>query len=201
MESLIDKYQHIENLNHYLKKKKRIRHCVSVAEHMQACALYFGVNQAKAYLVGMYHDIAKELNSEQLIEYSQKYLERKIEPIQNFPFKKYNTNLLHGPAGAEIIAQDFKIVDPDILIAIAHHTTGGLRLSNLAKLAFIMDFCEPLRKHTTSEEIYHVLINNKNLPLAYYLTYYYTLLDVIKRKKLICPESILGYNEALDSIQ
>ena len=53
--------------------------------------------------------------------------------------------LLHAKAGAQIAKDKYKITDPDILNAIASHTTGRPGMSLLEKIVYIADYIEPWR--------------------------------------------------------
>lgn len=184
-------------LRKYLNNEKRIVHSISTAEHMRKHADLFGIDKDKAYFVGIFHDIGKELSNEMIIEYSESLIKRGEVDIAYFEFKKNYPSLLHGAASAEIVLREFKEVDIDEIYAIMQHTTGGVGLSKLSKYMFVFDYCEPLRTHECSRKIYRYLIKQKKLNKAYFYAYYYLLKSVIKRERTICPESIDGYNEAL----
>jgi predicted HD superfamily hydrolase involved in NAD metabolism len=187
----------IDILYHYLKDRKRIKHSISTASFMSNYAKDFGIDEYKAYQAGIFHDIAKEFDSEKMIKYAESFQKRGIEEIKYFDFKKKNSFLLHGFAAAEIIYTDLKIDDIELLAAVAHHTTGGTNLSLLAKYTFICDFCEPERSYAESKKVEKTLIKKRNMPKAYFLTYCYLIESLLERKYEMCLESVDGYNESL----
>ena len=188
----------IDFLKKYIKNDKRLIHSYSVAEHMKEHAAYFGIDAEEAYTAGIFHDIAKEFSDETLIELSENFIARNIFKINYFPFKKKMPFLLHGTAGAEILLKEYGLENKNILEAIIHHTTGGEKISLLAKYTFIFDYCEPLREDPDSVKIYHLLVKQKCFDEAYFMTYKSMLKYFISKKILICLESINGYNEALE---
>ncbi len=183
-------------LNSYLKNKKRIKHSISLANFMKDCSPKFGLDQDKAFLVGLVHDIGKELSDSDILSLSTSFKNRGIVEINYWDFKINFPFLLHGVASAEILIDKLDIIESDILKAIINHTTGGTDLDELSKLTFICDFCEPKRKYKEAKMVRDILAESNNLNRAYLATYKYILQDLLDRELKICPESIDGYNEA-----
>lgn len=184
-------------LKKHLSNEKRISHSISTAIFMKKYALFFGINPDKAYFVGLYHDIAKEMNIEDTIKFAKRFNDRKIFEIKYFDFKINNPVLLHGVAAAEILVTEYNIQDIEILISVCQHTTGGKHLPKLAQWAYLADYCEPLRKYGDSLKIRKMITKEKNFYKAYYYSYNYILSHLLEKNKLICAEAIDGYNEAL----
>ncbi len=59
--------------------------------------------------------------------------------------KPFSDALGHAPLGAKIARENYGIEDPEILSAIASHTTGRPGMSELEKIIFIADYIEPGR--------------------------------------------------------
>lgn|GEM_PF-2204438 len=188
--------KYIKTVREYLSKD-RIEHSISTAEFMKENAKTFNIDPKKAYIAGLLHDVAKEMHSSELINLTNKFNQRGIIQLKNLLLKKRYQFLLHGIASAEIMYSLLDIKDKEILESACNHTYGGSELSKLSKYTFMCDYCEPLRTHSTSKMIHKILIKEKNFYKAYFLTYVYLLKRVIKKKKIICPDSIEGYNEAL----
>ncbi|MCK4799252.1 MAG: bis(5'-nucleosyl)-tetraphosphatase (symmetrical) YqeK [Spirochaetes bacterium] len=190
----------MKNFENALKKylnKEKINHSISTAYFMKKHAKTFNINQEKAYIAGLLHDIAKQFSYDEIIKLSTSFKERNLDTINYFDFKKKHPILLHGAASSEIMITEFNIKDIDILEASNHHTTGGKNISRLSKYTFLCDYCEPFRTHRYSKKVYKILINEKNFEKAYFYTYVYLIKRLIKKHKIICHESIDGYNEAL----
>ncbi|OHD11215.1 MAG: hypothetical protein A2Y34_11840 [Spirochaetes bacterium GWC1_27_15] len=186
-----------EIIKNYIKDKKRLKHSISTGLYMQKNAKLFEIDEEKAYIAGLLHDIGKELSKEEIINLALDFEKRNIYEIKHFSFKKRHSFLLHGVASAEIMIRDLGITDTDILIASICHTTGGINLSLLAKYTFLSDFCEPLRDFKEAKIIHKYLVKEKNFNKAYFYTYNYVIRHLLKREVEICVESIDGYNEAL----
>lgn len=119
--------------------KKRFRHTLGVAYTAANLAMCYGCDMEKAFLAGLFHDIAKCYSDQKLLEKCQKYNLTVTEAEQNAPY------LLHGKLGAYQTEHKYHITDPDILDAICYHTTGKPDMSLLGKIIFTADYIEPGR--------------------------------------------------------
>lgn len=177
--------------------EERINHSISTANFMKKYSYVAGVDEEKAYLAGLLHDIARELNHDEVLKLSENFIKRNIINIQNFEEKKEYPVILHGIASAEIIIKELDIWDKEILEAACTHTLGGKNLSSIAKYTFIADFCEPLRKNRASKKVLKILIKEKDFNKAYLFTYKLMMTYLIKTNKILFKDTIEGYNEAL----
>jgi len=107
----------------------RFAHTVGVWREAARMAERFGLDGGKARVAALLHDIAKEKREEELRRGGY------------YP-PAMATALLHAPVGAVIAREEFGIEDPDILEAIALHTTGDADCCDLAKLLFAADRAE-----------------------------------------------------------
>ena len=115
-----------QEMREKLQKKltdRRFEHSLGV-EYVSGClAMVHGVNVEKALTAGLLHDCAKCLSP----EYN-------------------NPELLHAKLGAFYAREKYDVKDPDILSAIACHTTGKPAMNMLEKILFVADYIEPNRK-------------------------------------------------------
>jgi nicotinate-nucleotide adenylyltransferase len=104
----------------------RYIHSRSVAITATALARHFGLDPSRAYLAGIAHDIAKQ-----------------IEPGP----------MTHGKAGAQLLKDRFGFGknEKDILEAVEKHTTGAPGMCDLAKIIYISDKIEPARRKVRPE--------------------------------------------------
>ncbi|HOF00813.1 MAG TPA: bis(5'-nucleosyl)-tetraphosphatase (symmetrical) YqeK [Spirochaetota bacterium] len=188
-------------LKKYLINDKRIEHSVSTALFMKRYARTFNIDPDKSYLCGLYHDLAKDMNDSDIIKFSSAFKERGIFEINYFDYKVKYPVLLHGVAACEILIIELGITDFDILKSIAHHTTGGVKLSDMAKFTFVADYAEPLRGFSEAAKLKKILIKEKSLNKAYFLSYYFQINHLLQKRRSICPESLDGYNEAVELIK
>ena len=128
-------------------KKKRLEHCLSVARLCYDLALSLPCDPMKAYLAGVFHDIARELPKEELLALARSHSipigsEEEAEPL-----------LLHGDIAAAVMAENYNITDGEILNAVRRHTVGDTAMTLLDKIVFLADKVEPLRLYKGAAEI------------------------------------------------
>ena len=126
-------------------KKSRYEHSVRVAEMCARMCRQYGMDSRKGYLAGIGHDMCKDFSDEELIEIAG----RDGDAISDFERKK--PALLHGRAAAVMLKESFKVVDPEILEAVANHTSGIIGMCDLTKCLFLADKIEPGRPQSTVE--------------------------------------------------
>ena len=187
-------------LKKYLTNSKRIAHSVSTGLFMEQYAEVADVDPKQAYIAGTYHDLAKDLPLEEMVRLSQSMKKRDIYQIDYFDYKVQNPSLLHGVAASELLYTEYGVDDKAILTAIAHHTTGGAGLDNLAKWTFLADFIEPLRDFKEAIKIRKIITKEHNFPKALALAYSSLLQNLLDKHRNICPESLDGYNEAIGGV-
>lgn len=120
-------------------KPGRYEHSLSVSFTCMALAMKYGYDIDKAELAGLLHDCAKCYDNETIIEACRKKgLELTEGEIQA-------PSIIHSRLGAQMAEEKFGITDPDILSAIACHTTGKPDMSMLDKILYIADYIEPRR--------------------------------------------------------
>ena len=125
----------IETIKAELKNSlspKRYNHSILVAEEAKKLAKHYHINEEKAYLTGLIHDIAKELTEEENIYWIKKgKLSKDLE-------NKENINIKHADIGA-VIAKEKYNLDDNICNAIKYHTIGNKNMDLLAKIIYIAD--------------------------------------------------------------
>ena len=125
----------IDQINEDLKNSlspKRYNHSIMVAKEEKSLAKHYHINEDKAYLAGLIHDVAKELTEEENIYWIEKgKLSKDLE-------NKENLNIKHADIGA-IIAKEKYNLDDDICNAIKYHTIGNKSMDLLAKIVYIAD--------------------------------------------------------------
>jgi len=134
--------------------EKRFNHCVNVSKMAKELAKIYNIDEQKAEIAGLLHDIAKELTNAELIGYAQKYnLNYKNIPQESI-------NILHAEVGAKL-AKEFLGIDKDIEMAIFYHTVGNKNMNLLEKIVFIADKISEERDYTGVEIIRDLAKNNQ----------------------------------------
>ncbi|PKM55946.1 MAG: phosphodiesterase [Firmicutes bacterium HGW-Firmicutes-3] len=133
-----------QKITQKLKKKlspKRYEHTLSATKVAYELGKAHHYNPSKAALAGLLHDCAKHYSNKKLLRLCDRY------HISKSKAEEVNSDLLHAKVGAFIAKEKYHVEDPDILNAIAYHTTGRPSMSTLEKIVYISDYIEPGRKH------------------------------------------------------
>ena len=123
---------HIRNL----MSEYRFNHTLRVAKTaMQIARAVAPKKVKKAYIAGMYHDVAKEFNETTI-----------LSMVKNYDKKLYPTvHTLHGICSAIYIKDNFYINDEEILDAIRNHVIPPMECSTLSMILYCADKLEPGR--------------------------------------------------------
>ena len=111
----------------------------------------YGEDPQKAEIAGLLHDYAKYIPDEQMLEYAKKF------GIALCPAYEEKPNLMHGPVGAKLVEQELGICDPQILRAIALHTTGAWGMNKLEEILYLADLLEESRDFEGVSQLRKVL--------------------------------------------
>ncbi|HAX02940.1 MAG: hypothetical protein A2Y45_05865 [Tenericutes bacterium GWC2_34_14] len=145
----------IEKLSQH---EQRLKHVYGVAETAVKLAKIYHESEEKAWISGMFHDIAKY---DSLEDQMNKMDLRWIKAYVDFPV------IYHAIAAANTLEHEFRIHDQDILNAIRYHVWGRKNMSLLEKIIFVADYCEPNRGFHDSEMIYDMAVNNIDQAVCY----------------------------------
>lgn len=162
---------HLVNLVARRVSKKRLGHILRVETLAVRLARFWGVSEEKVSIASLLHDIARDEPESSLLE----LVEDTDDPLAHEMAETSATVVLHAPVGALIARRDFGVEDPEILQAIAQHTTGAPHMDRLAMIVFLADYCEPGRQFAGVEEVRSLLFSSLEVAmlcaLAQTLTY------------------------------
>lgn len=184
----------INKINEDIKKElseKRYNHSLGVMKKAEELARIYGEDIVKSKLVGLAHDIGKELSREEKLKYVK---ENNIEIDE---IEKINVGLLHAKIGADICKKRYGF-DEEMQDAIKYHTTGNKNMCMLSKILFVADKIEENRNYKDEqrmkvlEETRKLAIENIDKALLYLIDE--SLIYTIQKKELIHPNSILSRN-------
>jgi predicted HD superfamily hydrolase involved in NAD metabolism len=117
---------------------QRASHCEGVAALAEALCRRFGERPEAGRIAGLGHDIARELDAEEL---------RLLASCDGRPCDDDELRepvLLHGRAGAVLLAR-MGISDPAVLEAVRDHITGRPGMGTLSCIVYVADYLEPGR--------------------------------------------------------
>ncbi len=170
-----------------------------MAKTAKKLAKMFNQDENKAYLAGLLHDCAKNIDNNRLLSII------KDEIKTGFDEKELkNPKTFHAIVGAYLVKKEFKIEDEEIISAIRKHTIGDIKMSVFEKIIFLADKIEPnTRDEKYTQKIWKLLKENKGvigLNLALLRCFSETIKSLVKRKLYICPSTIDVYNLLLEEV-
>ena len=139
-------YQHRLYIQDFIKERvntHRYNHSCSVASLCEQMAIANGLDGQKAYLIGLFHDIAKNMSKDEM----EKWMDILCPEI-----KSYAVAVWHGFVGSEIVDRIFYLNDPEIKNAIYHHVLGS-STNPYAMIVFCADKTDPLRDYDSTAQI------------------------------------------------
>lgn len=125
----------LENLVSSMISDKRFKHSQSVANVCRDLAKKWGVDEKKAYIAGILHDITKSFTLNEHLNYLKYYDIDKVNEVEP---------ILHSYSAKYFIKDKLNYYDTEVLNAIYHHTDGESN-AKLAMILYIADKREPLR--------------------------------------------------------
>lgn len=174
--------------------EKRYNHSIGVMKKAEELAKIHGENINKAKLVGLAHDIGKELSEDEMIQYTK---ENNIEVDE---IEKINIGLLHAKIGADICSKKYGF-SIDMQNAIKYHTVGNLNMDLLSKIIFVADKIEDGRNYKDEDKSKDLKLAREiaitNIDKALLFEIDCSIKYTIQKGKLIHPDSILIRNKLL----
>lgn len=182
----------IERINKDVKQilsEKRYNHSVGVMKRAEEIAKIYGIDIEKARLVGLSHDIAKEMNVEESLRYVK---ENNIEIDE---VERINTSLLHGKIGADICRKRYGF-NNQMTDAIIYHTTGNVNMDTFAKVIFLADKTEESRGNYIDLETFNSAID-KDLDEGMICMLKQTIRYSLDKGGLVHPDSVFLLNKLI----
>ena len=174
--------------------EKRYNHSIGVMKKAEELAKIHGENINKAKLVGLAHDIGKELSENEMVQYTK---ENNIEVDE---IEKINIGLLHAKIGADICSKKYGF-SIDMQNAIKYHTVGNLNMDLLSKIIFVADKIEDGRNYKDEDKSKDLKLAREiaitNIDKALFFEIDCSIKYTIQKGKLIHPDSILIRNKLL----
>ncbi|ELR96475.1 bis(5'-nucleosyl)-tetraphosphatase (symmetrical) YqeK [Gloeocapsa sp. PCC 73106] len=174
--------------------KQRLSHIIGVEQMARELARLHSLDEEKAAIAGLMHDLAKFFPPDILLEIAQTH-QITIDPIC-----LVNPHLLHADVSAIVAQQEFGIEDPEILSAISNHTLGQVNMSDLACVVFVADALEPNRGQTPELEKMRQT-SRENLYQGVVQTCDYSLKYLINSWRTIHPRTVMTRNWAMSLVK
>lgn len=162
--------------------KFRFKHSLRVAKEAKNLAQIYHVNEEKAYVCGLLHDIAREFPEEMVETYVIKY------SLNKSLLKPENIEIAHAEIGPYFIHECFPDLSSDILQAIKYHTIGNKDMNLFDKIIFIADKTARLQQNEVIKEMKLLSYQDLDASIFKYLLF---LKEKLKHSgKKMHPESI-----------
>lgn len=171
-----------------LLKPQRYEHSLSVARLARQLAEHYGLDAKKAELAGLLHDVAKHMDYDDMLAFC---CSRGISASDS-------TALMHAPAGAAILREQWGINDEELLNAVASHTVARIGMSDLERVVYLADVAEEHRSFDRVEELRGLIFVDLDMAMLCNLTE--SIADLTRKNKYIAPESkeALAYYQKLN---
>ena len=172
--------------------EKRYIHCRNVMKRAVELAKIYGINENKAMLAGLAHDIAREMPKDEVFKYIEEH------NIKIDEFERKNPGLIHGKIAAVFCKEKYGFTE-DMQKALEYHTTGEPDMDDLAKIVFIADKTEVGRKNNDWEKIREKEKEGLDALLLYVIDE--SICYVIKKRKQIRVDTIFTRNYLLEKMK
>lgn len=140
---IFDNELYIRDIVRSKMSDRRFAHSLSVRNVSMHLAKMHGLDEHKASLAALLHDIAKEFDDETV----ERYMSFESKEHQAMP-----KPVLHQYVGASYVKNILRLDDDDVYNAIYYHTTGGIA-NPYAYILFIADKIEPTRGYDATLEM------------------------------------------------
>lgn len=183
--------QNLEEIQNDVKEilsEKRYIHSVGVMKQAEYLARKYNEDIQVAKIVGIAHDIAKEMSREEKLKYVE------ANNIYIDEIEKVSVGLLHAKIGAHICMTKYNFTE-QMQNAIKYHTTGNIEMDKLAKIIYVADKTEENRKYDDLAYVRELADKDLDECLLYILNY--SITENVKKEKLIHPDTILLRNKLL----
>ncbi|MDO4483029.1 MAG: nicotinate-nucleotide adenylyltransferase [Clostridia bacterium] len=118
---------------------KRFAHTLAVTHTARQLAMLHGVDVKKAEVAAVLHDCAKCMPLKEMQAICREH------SLTDDPAVLESGALMHSLVGAYLASEKYGVEDPDILHAIANHTTGCAEMTRLDMVVYLADKIEPTR--------------------------------------------------------
>lgn len=169
--------------------EKRFIHSLNVADCAKELAVKYGADPDKAYTAGILHDSCKNLDPKDQLSY---LLENKVVLSE---YELAAPKLFHAICGTVFAEKELGCTDKEILEAIRYHTTGRSNMTLLEKVVFIADFIGKERDYDGVEIMREKAYRSLDEAIVEGLSF--TITDLIKKERLVHPDTLGAYNSAL----
>jgi predicted HD superfamily hydrolase involved in NAD metabolism len=166
-------------------------HILRVEAESLALARIHGVDEQRAVVAALGHDLVRHLKGPELLAMASTY------GLQPDAIETASPVLVHGPVAARILARDYAVDDAELLAGIDCHTTARAGMTVLEQVLFVADKVEPhkLAREPALAEVKSLAEGDLRAAVLRYLDH--NLEEAVRRGWQIHPRSLEARNELL----
>ncbi|MGD0153360.1 MAG: bis(5'-nucleosyl)-tetraphosphatase (symmetrical) YqeK [Thermacetogeniaceae bacterium] len=169
---------------------ERYEHVLAVAASAVELAKMHGGSCQEAEAAGLLHDYARDLAADELLEIAES------RGLIRYEIERQVPVLLHGPVGATLVRSELGVENLSVLRAIEVHTVAAPGMDQLAKTIYLADLIAEGRTCPIAEKL-RVVVQD-DLDQALRLSLAFSIRYILRRGKLIHPQTIAAWNYFLD---
>lgn len=164
------------------------------AEAARLAALH-GVDEDRARLAALGHDLVRHESGPRLLELAAAYGLTPDEVERASPI------LVHGPVAAAMLLQDYGVEDADLVLGVDCHTTARVGMTALESVLFVADKVEPhkLTRDVALSEVKDLAEGDLDAGVLRYLDHY--LDEAVRRGWQVHPRSVEARAELIVRMQ
>lgn len=166
----------------------RVDHVLRVESLAIRLAERWGVSTRQASTAALLHDIARDESAEFLADVAGRSSDFGLEGLRT----TVAPVVLHAPVSALMARDEAHVEDPEILEAIALHTTGGASMGTLARILFLADYCEEGRSFEGVDAVRSLLMSDLESALLTALAQ--TIVYLISLRRPVEEQTVRAYN-------
>jgi predicted HD superfamily hydrolase involved in NAD metabolism len=161
------------------------------AEAVRLASIH-GLDQSRARLAALGHDLVRHKQDAELLALAQAY------ELQPDAIEAASPILIHGPVAARILSRDFCLSDEEVLAAVAWHTTARAGMSPLEMALFVADKIEPqkLAKDRRLSRVQEFADSDLPAAVLRYLDLY--IEEALRKRQLLHHRTLEARNQLLN---
>lgn len=187
--TMIDK-SNFSDYKKYLKdnlSQKRYKHSLNVANAAVRLAKKNDVDEEKAYLAGLLHDVCKEISKVEQLE-----LIRQSE-LEVDQAELTTPNMYHAIAGSVFVRINFGINDEEIIRAIRFHTVATDKMSKLEQIIYLADLISADRDYEGVEKMRRLCMKSLSKGMLEALSF--QIVSNTQKGNILFESTVRAYNE------
>jgi predicted HD superfamily hydrolase involved in NAD metabolism len=171
------------------------RHIAAVAAEARRLARLHGVDEDRAMMAALTHDIARAMEPEEILRLARELGLNPNEVEEAAPI------LLHGPVAARLLASRYGVEDEEVLASARWHSMGRAGMSAVEKVLFLADKVEPGKAagRPDLEEVRRLAETDLDGAVLRYLDL--QLVEAVRQGWSLHPDAVAARNELILSRQ